>query len=229
MKVLIVGAGSVGSSIARELSRAHHEVSIIDRNAKAMKISSVPDAEWNMGDACEVPILEKAGADEADILVTATGNDKTNLVVSLLAKSEFGIPRVISRINNPRNEWLFTDSWGVDVAVSTPRIMTALVEDALADGTLVSVMDFQRSGASLMQTTLPEEAPIVGIPVSEVLLPPTIIITAIVRDGTPLPADPDLTIEAEDQIILLCAKEAEEDLDLVRSLFSALDIEDDEE
>lgn len=229
MKVLIVGAGSVGSSIARELSRAHHEVAIIDRNAKAMKVSSVPDAEWNMGDACEVPILEKAGADEADILVTATGNDKTNLVVSLLAKSEFGIPRVISRINNPRNEWLFTDSWGVDVAVSTPRIMTALVEDALADGTLVSVMNFQRSGASLMQTTLPEEAPIVGIPISDVLLPPTIMITAIVRDGTPLPADPDLTIEAEDQIILLCAREAEEDLDLVRSLFSAVDIDDEDE
>ena len=79
------------------------------------------------------------------------------------------------------------------------------------------------------QTTLPEEAPVVGIPVSEVLLPPTITITAIVRDGTPLPADPDLTIEAEDQIILLCAREAEEDLDLVRSLFSAVDIDDEDE
>lgn len=228
MKIVIVGAGSVGSSIARELSRAQHEIAIIDRNAKAMKVSSVPDAEWNMGDACEVPILDKAGAGEADILVAATGDDKINLVASLLAKSEFGVPRVIARINNPRNEWLFNESWGVDIAVSTPRIMTSLVEDAVADGTLVSVMNFQRSGASLMQTTLPEEAPIVGIPVSEVLLPPTIILTAIVRDGTPLPADPDLTIEAEDQIILLCAREAEEDLDLVRSLFSALDEDEDE-
>lgn len=229
MKILIVGAGSVGSSIASELSRADHDVAIIDRNAKAIKVSSVPDAEWNMGDACEVPILDKAEAGQADILVAATGNDKTNLVVSLLAKSEFGVPRVIARINNPRNEWLFTDSWGVDIAVSTPRIMASLVKDALADGTLVSVMNFQRSGASLMQATLPEEAPVVGIPVSEVLLPPTIMITAIVRDGTPLPADPDLTIEAEDQIILLCAREAEEDLDLVRSLFSAVDIDDEDE
>lgn len=229
MKIVIVGAGSVGSSIARELSRAHHDVAIIDRSAKAMKVSSVPDAEWNMGDACEVPILDKTGAGEADILVTATGDDKINLVVSLLAKSEFGVPRVIARVNNPRNEWLFNESWGVDIAVSTPRIMASLVEDAVADGTLVSVMNFQRSGATLMQTTLPEEAPIVGIPVSEVLLPPTIILTAIVRDGTPLPADPDLTIEAEDQIILLCAREAEEDLDLVRSLFAALDVDDKDE
>lgn len=222
MKVVIAGAGSVGRSIARELTNGVHDVTIIDRSSKAMRVSSVPNAEWNLGDACEVATLENAGASTADVVVAASGDDKVNLVVSLLAKSEFGVPRVIARINNPRNEWLFTDSWGVDVAVSTPRIMTYLVEDAVADGTLVPVMDFQRSGASLMQATLPEDAPIVGVPVSDVLLPPTIMLTAIVRDGTPLPADPDLTIEAEDQVLLLCSAGAAEDLDLARSLFAPL-------
>lgn len=227
MKVMIVGAGSVGRSIALELTRSDHEVTIVDRNPKAMRVSSVSDADWNLGDACEVPTLQRSGADEADVVVAATGDDKVNLVVALLAKSEFGVPRVIARINNPRNEWLFTDSWGVDVAVSTPRIITALVEDAVADGTLVPVMDFQRSGASLVQATLPEDAPIVGISVSDVLLPPTIMLTAIVRDGNPLPADRDLTIEAGDQVLLLCAAGAQDDLDLARELFAAMDEDED--
>lgn len=223
MKVAIVGAGSVGRSIALELTRSDHEVAIIDSDPKQMRASLVPDADWNLGDGCELPVLERAGVDEADVVVATTGDDKANLVVALLAKSEFGVPRVIARINNPRNEWLFTDSWGVDVAVSTPRIMTALVEDAVADGTLVPVMDFHRSGASLMQATLPEDAPIVGIPVSDVLLPPTILLNAIVRDGNPLPADRDLTIEAGDQVLLLCSAGAEEDLDLARELFAPMD------
>ncbi len=228
MKVVIVGAGSVGRSIALELSRSDHEVIIIDHNPRAMRVSSVSDADWNLGDACEVPTLERAGVGEADVVVAATGDDKANLVVSLLSKSEFGVPRVIARINSPRNEWLFGESWGVDVAVSTPRIMTALVEDAVADGTLVPVMDFQRSGASLMQATLPEDAPVVGIPVSDVLLPPTIMLNAIVRDGAPLPADPDLTIEAGDQVLVLCAAGAEEDLDLARELFAQMGDDEDE-
>ena len=135
-----------------------------------MKVASVSAADWVLGDACEISSLQRCGTDEADVVVAATGDDKANLVVSLLAKTEFGVERVISRINNPKNEWLFDESWGVDVAVSTPRIMTSLVEDAVADGDLITVMQFQRSGASLLQATLPEDAPIVGMPVSEVLL-----------------------------------------------------------
>jgi len=221
--VVIVGAGSVGRSIARELASAHHEVTIIDRAPSAMKVASVSAADWVLGDACEISSLERCGAGQADVVVAATGDDKTNLVVSLLAKTGFGVERVISRINNPKNEWLFDDSWGVDVAVSTPRIMTSLVEDAVADGDLITVMQFQRSGASLLQATLPEDAPVVGTPVSEVLLPPTIVINAIVRDGLPFTADPDLTIEAGDQVLLLCAEGAENDLDLVAEFFTSVE------
>lgn len=223
MKVLIVGAGSVGRSIARELVHSDHEVTIIDHAPAAMKVASVSQADWILGDGCEIQTLERAGAGETDVVVAATGDDKANLVVSLLCKTEFGVERAIARINNPKNEWLFDDSWGVDVAVSTPRIMTALVEEAVSEGDLISVMTFQRSGASLMQVTLPEDAPVAGTAISDIYLPATFIINAIVRDGTPIPADPDLTLEAGDQALLLCAEGAQDDLDLVKKLFTPME------
>ena len=226
MKVLIVGAGSVRRSIGSELVRSKHQVTILDKEPSAMKVASVPEADWILGDACEVETLTRAGAEEADVVVASTGDDKANLVVSLLVKTEYGVERVIARVNNPKNEWLFNDTWGVDVPVSTPRIMTTLVEDAVADGDLVTVLQFQKSGASLAQATLPATAPIVGMPVSEVLLPPTIVLNAIVRDGVPFAADPDLTIEAGDQILLLCSEGAEDDLELVQELLVSVDNDD---
>ena len=150
--------------------------------------------------------------------MATTGDDKVNLVVSLLAKTEFGVERVIARVNNPKNEWLFDESWGVDVAVSTPRVIAPYVEDAVANGRLATVMHFHRSGAALLQTTLPPKAPIVGLAVSDVVLPPSIVLNAIVRDGVPFTAEPDLTVEAGDQVLFLRSAEAEEDLDIVREL-----------
>ncbi len=136
MRVVIAGAGSVGRSIARELLHNAHEVLLIDRDADDAQASLVPDATWLLADACEI-VLEEARLDQCDVVVAATGDDKANLVVSLLAKTEFGVPRTVARVSNPKNEWMFDESWGVDVAVSTPRLMTALVEEAVSIGDLV--------------------------------------------------------------------------------------------
>ncbi|WP_303325283.1 potassium channel family protein, partial [Actinomyces radicidentis] len=132
MKILIAGAGSVGRSIARELISHGHEVTVVDRSPEAMRIASVPDADWQLADACDVDALAASGAGDADVVVSATGDDKANLVISLLCKTEFAVPRTVARVNNPKNEWLFDETWGVDVSVSTPRIMTALVEEAVS-------------------------------------------------------------------------------------------------
>ena len=208
MKVIIAGAGSVGRSIAKELVQSGHDITIIDRHPSAMKVASVPEAEWQLDDACELTSLQRANLDEADVVVATTGDDKVNLVVSLLAKTEFGVERVIARVNNPKNEWLFDESWGVDVAVSTPRVIAPYVEDAVANGRLATVMHFHRSGAALLQTTLPPKAPIVGLAVSDVVLPPSIVLNAIVRDGVPFTAEPDLTVEAGDQVLFLRSAES---------------------
>src|SRR5215217_6767969 len=124
MRVVIAGAGSVGRSIARELLSNGHQVLLIDRLPRAVQTQRVADA-------CEISSLHEAGLEKCDVVVAATGDDKANLVVSLLAKTEFGVPRTVARVNNPKNEWMFDEAWGVDVAVSTPRLMTALVEEAV--------------------------------------------------------------------------------------------------
>ncbi len=133
MRVTIAGAGAVGRSIARELIDNGHQVLLIDKSPNAIRPERVPDAEWLLADSCELSSLEEAQLDKCDVVIAATGDDKANLVTSLLAKTEFGVPRTVGRVNHPNNEWLFTEAWGVDVNVSTPRIMSALVEEAVID------------------------------------------------------------------------------------------------
>ena len=131
MRVAIVGAGAVGRSIAGELLNNGHTVMLIEKDPSKVRTQAVPGAEWVLADACEVSSLEEAQLATCDVVVAATGDDKANLVVSLLAKTEFAVNRVVARVKDPRNEWLYTEAWGVDVAVSTPRVLAALVEEAV--------------------------------------------------------------------------------------------------
>src|SRR5579862_1707279 len=140
MRVTIAGAGNVGRSIARELIGNGHSVTLIEREPKAIKTETVEGATWLLADACELSSLEHAQLQESAVVIAATGDDKVNLVVSLLAKTEYGVPRVVARVNHPSNEWLFNESWGVDVSVSTPRLLSALVEEAVSVGDLVKLM-----------------------------------------------------------------------------------------
>ena len=107
----------------------------------------MPDADWLIADACELSSLEEAGVQTCDVVIAATGDDKVNLTASLLAKTEFGVDRVVARVNDVRNEWLFSEAWGVDVAVSTPRAMVAAIEGAIDVGHLVRLMGL-REGRS---------------------------------------------------------------------------------
>jgi trk system potassium uptake protein TrkA len=101
MRVAIAGAGAVGRSIARELLENGHEVLLIDKNPRSIKVDSLPRAEWLLADACEITSLDEAGLERCNVVIAATGDDKVNLVVSLLAKTEYGVPRVVARINHP--------------------------------------------------------------------------------------------------------------------------------
>jgi len=219
MRVVIAGAGSVGRSIARELLAHGHEVTIIDRQPSAMRIAQVADAEWLLADACELPTLTEAKVDECDVVVAATGDDKANLVISLLARTEYGVPRTVARVNNPKNEWLFDESWGVDVAVSTPRIMTAMVEEAVAVGDLVQIFTFHQSGADILEFTLPVGSPLAGVRVGQVVWPADTVLACIVRGDQPIAPSPDDTLEERDQLLFVTGREADEQ-DLERLLGS---------
>ncbi len=213
MRVVIAGAGSVGRSIARELLGNDHQVLLIDRDADDVQAGRVPDATWLLADACELTVLEEAGLAGCDVVVAATGDDKVNLVVSLLAKTEFGVPRTVARVNNPKNEWLFDESWGVDVAVSTPRLMTALIEEAVSVGDLVRIFEFHQGKASMVEMTLPADSPYSGRRVGDIPLPTDTVLVGVIRSERPFAPSRDDTLEANDELLFLSTSEQEDELE----------------
>ncbi|GAB93368.1 potassium channel family protein [Gordonia rhizosphera] len=209
MKVAIAGAGAVGRSIARELIANVHAVTLFERNAAHVDQAAVPEAEWVLADACELSNLERAELQTYDVMIAATGDDKANLVVSLLAKTEFAVNRVVARVNDPRNEWLFGEDWGVDVAVSTPRILASLVEEAVSVGDLVRLMTFRQGQANLVELTLPPNTPLAGKPVRKLALPHDAALVTILRGGRVIVPQSDDPIEGGDELIFIAPAEIE--------------------
>ncbi|MGI8717894.1 MAG: potassium channel family protein [Lapillicoccus sp.] len=213
MRVVIAGAGSVGRSIARELLHNGHQVLLIDKDADDVQAARVPEATWLLADACEIAALEEADVAKCDVVVAATGDDKANLVLSLLSKTEFGVPRTVARVNNPKNEWMFDESWGVDVAVSTPRLMTALVEEAVSVGDLVRIFQFQQAKAAMVELTLPPQSPYVGKRVGDIPWPADTVLVGIIREDRPIAPSRDDAVEAHDELLFITTSESEDELE----------------
>ncbi|WP_344967319.1 potassium channel family protein [Salinactinospora qingdaonensis] len=213
MRVAIAGAGGVGRSIATELTGNGHEVLLIERDSRAIGVDELPGAEWLLADACELSSLEDARLGEFDVVVAATGDDKVNLVLSLLAKTEFRVSRVVARINDPDNEWLFTQAWGVDVAVSPPRLMAALVDgvpgtdDASGALALMTLPD-----TDLLEFTLPPGAPHAGRPAEELSrdLPEDVVLVAVVRNGHVRAPRAETMLETGDDLVFLSSADVSE-------------------
>lgn len=212
MRVAIAGAGKVGRSIARELIGNGHEVLMIDRDPDIASATRVRGAELLLADACEIASLDEAELSRCQVVVAATGDDKVNLVVSLLAKTEYGVPRVVSRVNHPKNEWLFDESWGVDVAVSTPRMLSALVEEAVTVGDLVRLFSFRQGEANLVELTLPTDSAVSGFRVGDVAWPVDAALVAIVRGSHVISPSPDDPLESGDELLFCCSPTQEESL-----------------
>ncbi|MDR1387795.1 MAG: TrkA family potassium uptake protein [Propionibacteriaceae bacterium] len=212
MRIAIAGAGKAGRSIARELISHGHQVLLIDRSPDVIVPETVPQAEWMMADACELQSLSEAHLSECDVAIAATGDDKANLVHSLLAKTEFGVPRVVARVNHPSNEWLFTESWGVDVAVSTPRLIGAVVDHAVAIGHLARLVSFDRSATALVEVRLPATSPWADQGLNVLPHPSGAVLVAVVRQGQPTPPDQIESLRAGDDLVYLVTLDMEEAL-----------------
>ncbi|HEX2301834.1 MAG TPA: TrkA family potassium uptake protein [Pseudonocardiaceae bacterium] len=212
MRVAIAGAGAVGRSIAAELLEFGHDVMLIERDASQLDPQEVEAAEWVLADACELASLEEAGLERCDVVIAATGDDKVNLVVSLLAKTEFAVRRVVARVNEPRNEWLFNEAWGVDVSVSTPRMLAAMVEEAVSVGDLVRLMTLRQGQANLVEVTLPPDTPLAGRPVRELTLPSDAALVTILRGGRVIVPQGDDALEGGDELLFVAAADVEADV-----------------
>ncbi|MEU7817383.1 TrkA family potassium uptake protein [Pseudonocardia sp. NPDC049154] len=212
MRVAIAGAGAVGRSIARELVENQHQVMLIERDLSHIDPAAVEEAEWVHADACELQTLEDAGIESCDVVIAATGDDKVNLVVSLLAKTEFAVRRVVARVNDPQNEWLFGENWGVDVSVSTPRLLAALVEEAVAVGDLVRLLTLRQGQANLVEVTLPTHTPLAGRPVRDLALPPDSALVTILRGGRVIVPQADDALEPGDELLFVATTAVEEEI-----------------
>ena len=212
MRIAIAGAGAVGRSIALELAENGHDLLLIDKEPRAVNPDRVPGATWLLADACEVAALEEAELQTCDVVIAATGDDKANLVVSLLAKTEFGVGRVVARVNHPKNEWLFNDNWGVDVSVSTPHLITALVEEAVTVGRLVRILQLQGGQARLVEVTLAENSPAIDQSIAEIDVPRNATIVAIVRDEHVVMPRGDSIFEAGDEVLAMVTPESEDEV-----------------
>jgi trk system potassium uptake protein len=210
MRVAIAGAGNVGTYIAGDLREAGHDVLLLEKNVDLVrKLRDTLDVDWVPADACEVSSLQRAGLDRVDVMVAATGDDEDNLVISLLAKQEFAVPRVVARINHPKNQWLFNESWGVDVSVSTPHLLTALVEEAVSVGSLVRLLQLQGGEARLVEVTLASDSPADGKAIVDLGIPRDATVVAVIRKDHVIVPRGDTILYAGDEVIALVTPESE--------------------
>jgi trk system potassium uptake protein TrkA len=212
MKVVIAGGGSVGRFIAEQLVGGGHEVTIVDNDAGVVSRyeGSAPGVTWLKGDACDFGALKAAGLERADVVAAVTGDDEDNLVVSLLSKQEFAVPRVVSRVNNPKNEWMFNETWGVDVSVSTPHLITGLVQEAVSVGSFVRLLSFEGGRAKLAEVTLAENSPAADKEIVDLGFPRDTTVVAILRDEKVLVPRGDTTLRVGDEVLVLVTTESEE-------------------
>jgi trk system potassium uptake protein TrkA len=216
MKVIIAGAGSVGRYMAEQLQTSGHLVTLIDNNVSLVNSSRPNDASggvtWYLGDACEVATLEAVGVADADVVAAVTGDDEDNLVVSLLSKQEFAVPRVVARVNNPKNEWMFNDMWGVDVSVSTPHLLTGLVEEAVTVGSFVRLLSLEGGKARLAEVTLAASSPAIAKEVADLGLPREATIVAVLRDAHVVVPRGDTVLREGDEVLVLVTGGSEDDV-----------------
>jgi trk/ktr system potassium uptake protein len=204
MNVLIVGAGNAGVYLAEKLRSGHSVTMIEARTDRAEYVSRrMPDVRVIRGDGCEPNVLDQANTAHADLVAALTGDDEDNLVVSFLAKTTHQVPLVFARTNHPKNEWLFTKSWGVDVAVSTASVISSLIEKEVSLGDVITLMGLSAENMVIDELTLPADASAVGRSLAELNLPRSAHIMAIISAGEVVVPRGDTQLHSGDELLIL--------------------------
>jgi trk system potassium uptake protein TrkA len=204
MNILIVGAGNVGRHLARMLVDADHTVTLIERDqAVVERARQESGARVVRGDASEPSVLEKAGIRGMDVVVATTGGDEDNIVISNLAKFEFGVPRVVARVKNALNTWLYEPDIGVDLVVSAPDTIAQLIEEEVAVGDVVQLLTLPEGREAIVEITIPASSPVAGESIGAVVWPPGCVPLALVRASHVLAISPESLMQTDDR--LLCA------------------------
>jgi len=214
MNILIVGLGRTGAHLADALAesgtRRIAAIEIDEERAAAVVQRDNLNVIWN--DGCEPGVLEEAGVRNADLVVAATGHDEDNLVIAQLAKLHFLVPRVIARVNNPSNHWLYSKEWGVDVAVSPTDIITKLIEEEMSLGDLVTLLKLKGGKMALTEITLDGGAMAAGKRVGDLDIPGGAVLVAVMRDGEVIVPNGDTILLAGDEVLAVTSVDLEPEL-----------------
>jgi trk system potassium uptake protein TrkA len=205
MFVIIVGGGKTGSQLASQLLSGGHKVRLIeDRSVVLERLrEELPDEVIVAGDGSSPSILESAGVEDAQVLAAVTGEDEDNLVVSTLARFEFGVPRVIARVNNPKNTWLFTPEMGVDVALCQSDILAKLIAEEMSIGDMMTLLKLRKGEYSIVEEKVHPEAVVVGKVLRDIELPPQCVFAAVIRKGQLIVPNGNTELAPVDEIIAL--------------------------
>ena len=210
MLAVIVGGGRGGSYLAQDLQGQGYQVKVVDRRPDVVaKLRQEIDGEVLCGDGCSPQILEQVGAAQAKLVVAMLHADEDNLVVCRLAKHQFKVARVIARVNNPQNEWLYTKAWGVDVAISQVHLTAKVIEEEIGLGELVTLLKLNRGEAALVEMRLPEGSPALGKAIRELQLPADTVIVSIIRDGKLVIPRGDTSLQVGDEVLAVSTVKSE--------------------
>ncbi|WP_424887058.1 potassium channel family protein [Streptomyces sp. XH2] len=213
MKVVVAGAGRLGTKIAQVLAATGHQVTLVDTDEERVdELRGQAAADLVGGNACEPAVLEHAGARTADLVVAATGQDDTNLVIALLAKRHFSVPRVAARINDDENAWLFDRHWGVDIALPVASPLVSLIEEATAATDTVALLRLSKAGVDVIETAITEQSRASGRALDDVPLPAGTVVATVIRDGQPTAPAPGLLLRPGDEVLLVSHEASEREI-----------------
>ena len=213
MLAVIIGGGRGGSYLARDLQSQGYQVKVIDRRPEVVaRLRQEIGGDVLCGDGSSPQVLEQVGAAKADLVVALTHNDEDNLVVCRLAKRHFRVPRVIARVNNPLNDWLYTKAWGVDVAISQVHLTSKVIEEQIGLGELITLLKLNRGEAALVELRLPETSPCQGKAIRDLNFPGDTVIVSVIRAGRLIIPRGDTRLETGDEILAVSTVVAEKPL-----------------
>jgi trk system potassium uptake protein TrkA len=214
--IIVAGGGKVGFYLARELIAQGHEVLLIERSAtRCAQIAAELGNVVQRGNADEVTVLAEAGTNRADVMVAVTGDDEDNLVICQVAKRRFNVPRVIARINNPKNEEIFR-LLGIDSTVSSTDLILSVIEQEIPEQAIVPLLRLRHADVEVLDITLPKDSTLDGVALRELRLPADSLIAFIIRGGESIMPSGNTTLKACDEILALTRPKHEEEL---RKLF----------
>ena len=203
MYVIIVGGGKVGAYLATLLLSSGEKVKVIEERREEIPIlqRELPVAALVQGSGADPLVLEAAGIRQANVVAAVTGSDETNLVVAGLAHSEFGVPRVIARVNDPKNAWMFTPKMGVDVALNQADLLAHLIAEEMSVGEMMTLLKLRKGEYSLVEEKVHTLSKVAGKAIQDIDLPVESVLAAVIRKGKLLIPRGNLVLQPEDEVL----------------------------